>query len=161
MTGQPPENYPPPYGSYDPPGGYPNYGQPGGGYLPPPPGPQGGYPPPNSGYPPPNSGYPPPASGYPPPQQPYGGGYPPQSPYGQPVKPSNHLVWSIITIFMCFIPGIVATIYASQVDGMWSQGRWADATKASNNAKTWAIIATVLGGLVILSYLGRVGSHTR
>lgn len=158
MTGQPPENYPQ-YGGYEPPAGYPNYGQQGGGYPPPPPppGPQAGYPPPNPGYP--NAGYPPPAPGYPPPQ-PYGG-FQQQAPYGQQVKPNNHLIWSIITIFMCFIPGIVATIYASQVDGMWAQGRWADATKASNNAKLWAIIATVLGGLVILSYLGRVGSHVR
>lgn len=156
MTGQPPENYPP-YGGYEPPGGYPNYGPQGGGYTPPPPPPPPGQP---GGYPPPNAGYPPPGQGYPPPQQPYGG-YPPQGPYGQPVKPNNHLVWSIITIFLCFIPGIVATIYASQVDGAWSQGRYADATKASNTAKTWAIIATVLGGLVILSYLGRVGAHTR
>lgn len=160
MTGPPPDSYPP-YEGYEPPGGHPNYGPPGGGYTPPPPqNPYGGFPPPGGGYP--GGGYPPP--GYPPPgQQPQGyGGYPPQGPpgqYGQPIKPNNHLVWSIITIFLCLIPGIVATVYAAQVDGLWNQGRWPEATKASNNARTWAIIATVLGVLVILSYLGRAGSH--
>lgn len=136
MTGPPPDNHPP-YGGYEPPGGYPPYQ--GGGYQPPPPqGPYGGYPPPGP--------------------QPYGG-FSPQGPYGQPMKPNNHLVWSIITIFLCTIPGIVATVYASKVDSLWAQGRWAEATRSSNNAKTWAIVATVLGGLLWLSYLGRLGSH--
>ncbi|RUP03555.1 MAG: CD225/dispanin family protein [Mycobacterium sp.] len=136
MTGPPPDNHPP-YGGYEPPGGYPPYQ--GGGYQPPPP---------QSSY----GGYPPPGP------QPYGG-FSPQGPYGQPMKPNNHLVWSIITIFLCTIPGIVATVYASKVDSLWAQGRWAEATRSSNNAKTWAIVATVLGGLLWLSYLGRLGSH--
>ncbi|PJE08834.1 MAG: hypothetical protein CK428_19170 [Mycobacterium sp.] len=149
MTGPPPDNYPPP-GGYDPPGSYPPYQ--GGGYTPPPPpqGPYGGYPPPGGGYP--GSGYPPPAP------QPYGG-FSPQGPYGQPMKPNNYLVWSIITIFLCMIPGIVATVYSSKVDGLWAQGRWAEATKSASTAKTWAIVATVLGGLLWLSYLGRLGAR--
>lgn len=110
-----------------------------GGYQPPPPqAPYGGYPPPSP--------------------QPYGG-FSPQGPYGQPMKPNNYLVWSIITIFLCMIPGIVATVYSSKVDGLWAQGRWAEASRSANTAKTWAIVGTVLGGLLWLSYLGRIGSH--
>lgn len=163
---QPPDNYPP-YGSGESPGGYPAPYQ-GGGYTPPPPQPFGGYPPPGGGYPPqqfggyppPAGGYPPPGAGYPPPgnPQPYGG-FPPQGPYGQPGKPNNYLIWSIITIFLCTIPGIVATVYAAKVDGLWSQGRYAEATSSANTAKTWAIVATVIGGLFMLAYLGRLGSH--
>ena len=149
MTGQPPDNYSP-YGGYEPPEGYPPYQ--GGGYTPPPPQAQGPY----GGYPPPAGGYP--GGGYPPSPQPYGG-FSPQGPYGQPMKPNNYLVWSIITIFLCMIPGIVATVYASKVDGLWAQGRWAEATRSANTAKTWAIVGTVLGGLVLLSYVGRLGSH--
>jgi hypothetical protein len=75
------------------------------------------------------------------------------------MKPNNYLVWSIITIFLCMIPGIVATVYSSKVDGLWAQGHWAEASKSANTAKTWAIVGTVLGGLLWLSYLGRLGSH--
>ncbi|WP_155767840.1 CD225/dispanin family protein [Mycobacterium asiaticum] len=162
MTGPPPDNYSP-YGGYEPsPGEYPPYQ--GGGYPPPQPqqpygypAPGGGYPP--GGYPPPGGGYPPPGGGYPPSSpQPYGA-YPPHMQYGQAGKPSNYLVWSIITIFLCTIPGIVATVYAARVDGLWGQGRYAEATSASNTAKTWAIVASVLGGLMWLAYLGRLGSR--
>ena len=135
MTGPPPDNYSP-YGGYQPPGEYPPYQ--GGGYQPPHQGPYGGYPPPGP--------------------QLYGS-YAPQGPYGQAPKPNNYLVWSIITIFLCMIPGIVATVYSSKVDGLWAQGRWAEATSSANTAKTWAIVGTVLGVLIWLSYLGRVGSH--
>ena len=32
-------------------------------------------------------------------------------------KPDNYLVWSILaTLFCCLIPGIVAIVYAAQVD---------------------------------------------
>jgi uncharacterized membrane protein YvbJ len=37
----------------------------------------------------------------------------------QPIepKPDNYLVWSILaTLFCCLIPGIVAIVYAAQVD---------------------------------------------
>jgi hypothetical protein len=102
---------------------------------------------------------PPQYGGYPPPVPQQYGGYPPQGPYGQPMKPNNHLIWSIITIFLCTIPGIVATVYAAKVDGLWAQGRYAEATSSSNNAKTWAIVASVLGGFFVLLWLGRVGSH--
>ena len=155
MTGQPPENYPP-YGGYEPPGGYLPY-QSGGNAPPPQQGPYGGYPPPAGGYPPP---VPQQYGGYPPPVPQQYGGYPPLGPYGQPMKPNNHLIWSIITIFLCTIPGIVATVYAAKVDGLWAQGRYAEATSSSNNAKTWAIVASVLGGFFVLLYLGRLGSHT-
>jgi hypothetical protein len=154
MTGQPPENYPP-YGGYEPPGGYSPYQ--GGGNAPPPQqGPYGGYPPPAGAYPPPVPQY----GGYPPPAPQQYGGYPPPGPYGQPMKPNNHLIWSIITIFLCTVPGIVATVYAAKVDGLWAQGRYAEATSSSNTAKTWAIVASVLGGFFVLLYLGRLGSHT-
>ncbi|MBW0013894.1 CD225/dispanin family protein [Mycobacterium sp.] len=75
-------------------------------------------------------------------------GYPPQQPVGE--APKNYLVWSILTtLFCCLIPGIVAIVFSAQVNGLWAQGRYADAQKMSNRAKTWVIIAAVLGIILI------------
>ncbi len=75
-------------------------------------------------------------------------GYPPQQPVGE--APKNYLVWSILTtLFCCLIPGIVAIVFSAQVNGLWAQGRYAEAQKMSGRAKTWVIIAAVLGIIVI------------
>ncbi|MHA7652730.1 hypothetical protein ACX9NE_24200 [Mycobacterium sp. ML4] len=52
------------------------------------------------------------------------------------------------------LPGIVARASASRVDGLWAK-----ATSSANTAKTWAIAGAVLAGLILLSCLGRLGSH--
>jgi heme/copper-type cytochrome/quinol oxidase subunit 2 len=76
-------------------------------------------------------------------------GYPPHPPAGQP--PKNYLVWSIlVTLFCCLIPGIVAIVFSAQVNGLWAQGRYADAQRMSARARTWVLISVVLGLIVIV-----------
>lgn len=77
--------------------------------------------------------------GYP---MPYGGGYNAQ-PVGPP--PPNYLVWSIVTMLLCTIPGIVSLIFATQVNSKWTTGDAAGAYDASKKAKTWALVGTILG----------------
>lgn len=63
---------------------------------------------------------------------------------GQPTIPCppNYMVWAILTLLCCCLPfGIVAVVYASQVNSKWACGDYAGAQKASNNAKTWSLVA--------------------
>jgi hypothetical protein len=107
-----------------------------------PPGYGGGYgqqPPPGGGY---GGGYgqQPPPGGYGQ-QPPYGGGYGGQTP------PPNHLVWAIISIFLCWPLAIPSIIFASQVNSKFQAGDYAGAVESSGKAKTFALIATILGAL--------------
>lgn len=76
----------------------------------------------------------------------------------------NHLAWSIIMTILAFclccmvgaIPGVVAIVFATQVNGKLSAGDRAGAEQASKNAKLWAWITT---GLVILGLLLNVISY--
>jgi hypothetical protein len=87
---------------------------------------------------------PPPPPGYPPPPPP---GYPPQPPAGR--APSNYLVWSILVTIFCCIPfGIVAIVKSSQVNGLWAQGRYAEAQAAADSARKWIIWSVVIGLVV-------------
>jgi hypothetical protein len=103
---------------------------------------------------------PPPPPGYgtpPPPAPPYGqppGGYPGYGPapaYGYPpqpgvTKPPTNLVWGILTTLLCCLPaGIVSIVYAARVDGMFARGDYVGAKKASDNARTWAIVGAAAG----------------
>ena len=57
----------------------------------------------------------------------------------------NHLVWAILaTIFCCVPTGIVAIVYAAQVNGRLDAGDYEGARSASNSAKTWAIVSMAL-----------------
>src|SRR3978361_1705522 len=92
-------------------------------------------------YPPPPPGnYPPPPPGnYPPPQGPGG----PGGPTGQP---NNNLVWAILVTVLCCLPlGIVSIVKATQVSGLWGQGRFAEAQKSADDAKKFAIWGAVAG----------------
>jgi hypothetical protein len=58
----------------------------------------------------------------------------------------NHLVWSIlVTIFCCQPFGIVAIVYAAQVNSKLNLGDVAGATQSSENAKKWCWIAFLVG----------------
>ena len=84
----------------------------------------------------------PPPGNYPPPPPPGGGGFPPQQPQGTP--PSTNLVLAILTTLFCCLPfGIVSIVKASQVNGLWAQGRFAEAQASSDAAKKWAIWSVV------------------
>lgn len=63
--------------------------------------------------------------------------------------PPNYLVWAILSTILCCVPaGIVSIVFATKVNSKWQAGDQAGALKASNNAKTWAIVAAVLGVIV-------------
>ncbi|QDH69056.1 CD225/dispanin family protein [Marilutibacter alkalisoli] len=74
----------------------------------------------------------------------------------QPIP--NHLAWAIISAVVSFclccfvggIPGIVAIVFAAQVNSKLNQGDIDGARRASDNAKTWCWVAT---GLAIFGLL--------
>ena len=87
---------------------------------------------------------------------------PPPAP-NAPVEPARHpvptyMAWSIVVtiVSLCVccivgtIPGIVAIVFSSKVNGALDRGDYAGAQQASRNAKLWAWIAT---GLCIVGLL--------
>ena len=55
---------------------------------------------------------------------------------------SNYLVWAILSTLCCCLPtGIVAIVYAAQVDSKLAGGDYHGAVEASNNAKMWSWIS--------------------
>jgi predicted secreted protein len=90
---------------------------------------------------------PPPPPGYPPPPP----SYPPQQPPGQ--APNSHLVWSILVTLFCCLPfGIVAIVKSSQVNGLWAQGRYAEAQASADSARKWIIWGAVIGVVAGIIY---------
>ena len=87
-------------------------------------------------------------------------GQTPFDPYSQPAsgqfgqggpRPSipNHLVKAIISTLCCCLPfGIVAIVFAAQVNGKLDAGDYAGAQKASQQANTWGNIAIGVGIVV-------------
>jgi hypothetical protein len=74
-------------------------------------------------------------------------GYPPQPPAAQ--APNNYLVGSIlVTLFCCLPLGIVAIVKSTQVNGLWAQGRYAEAQAAAATAKK-LVIWTLITGVVL------------
>ena len=64
-------------------------------------------------------------------------------------EPDSYLVWAILCTVLCCLPlGIVSIVYSTKVSGLWSQGRYAEAQAASDNAKKWAIIGAIVGAVV-------------
>ena len=71
---------------------------------------------------------------------------PPQ--YGAPAHIDNHLIWAILATICCCVPtGIVAIVFAAQVNSKFAQGDVEGARRYANNARTWAIISAVLGAI--------------
>lgn len=67
-----------------------------------------------------------------------------------PVK--NHMVGAILcTLFCCLPCGIVAIVKASQVNTKLAQGDVAGAENAAQSAKTWILVAVILGVVVIFA----------
>ncbi|KUH81611.1 hypothetical protein AU186_17095 [Mycobacterium sp. GA-1999] len=62
-------------------------------------------------------------------------------------------MWGILVTVLCCLPfGIVSIVYASKVSGLWAQGQYAEAQKASDDAKKWAIWGAIAGVIVIVIY---------
>lgn len=73
---------------------------------------------------------------------------------GKPVAASaqvaNHMVGAILcTLFCCLPCGIVAIVKASQVNTKLAQGDVSGAENAARSAKTWILVAVILGVVVI------------
>ena len=80
------------------------------------------------------------------------------------VKPDNYLVFAIITTVLCCLPlGIVSIIHSTKVDNLWNSGQYADAKRASDQAKQFAIYAAIagviVGGLYLILVAAGVGTY--
>ena len=63
----------------------------------------------------------------------------------------NHLVWAILsTIFCCQPFGIVAIVYAAQVNSHMAAGNFDAAEQASSTAQKWCLAATITGVVLIV-----------
>jgi uncharacterized membrane protein YjgN (DUF898 family) len=68
-------------------------------------------------------------------------------------KPDTYLVWAILSTLMCCMPfGVVAIIFAAQVDGKWNAGDVAGAMDSSNKAKMWSMISAGAAAAVLVVY---------
>ena len=88
------------------------------------------------------------------PNNPYG--MPPQGYYPPPNVP-NYLVQSILVTLFCCLPfGIVAIVFASQVNGKLQAGDIQGAMHASKQAKMWCTISLAGWALFVLLYVGLI-----
>ena len=76
---------------------------------------------------------------------------PPSS--GGPASVPNFLVPAIISIFCCLPLGVVAVIFAAQVNGKVAAGDTAGALDSSKKAKMFSYIAIGLGLAGIICYV--------
>ncbi|WP_319454480.1 MULTISPECIES: CD225/dispanin family protein [unclassified Mycobacterium] len=98
--------------------------------------------------------YPPPPPGNYPPPPPPGAFPPPGGPVPGGAPPDNNLVWGIVVTVLCCLPlGIVSIVKATQVSGLWASGQHAEAQKAADDAKKFAIWGAIAGVVVIALYL--------
>ena len=65
----------------------------------------------------------------------------------------NYLVPAIISIFCCWPLGIVAIIFAAQVNGKVASGDLTGAAEASKKAKMFSFIAIGIGVVIGVIYL--------
>lgn len=76
---------------------------------------------------------------------------PPSS--GAPASVPNYLVPAIISLFCCLPLGVVAVIFAAQVNGKVTAGDTAGALDSSKKAKMFSYIAIGLGLAGIICYV--------
>ena len=108
---------------------------------------------------------PPPPTPEPPPDS--GPGYRPFRDAGvASTRVPNYLVQAILVTLFCCVPfGIVAIVYAAQVNGKVAMGDMEGAWRTSRSAKNWAWISFGVGlvitvGWVILIFVGAGGSES-
>jgi hypothetical protein len=69
-------------------------------------------------------------------------------------QPDSNLVWAIVVTVLCCLPlGIVSIIKSTQVSGLWNSGRYAEAQKAADDAKKFAIWGAIAGAVVAVLYI--------
>lgn len=79
-----------------------------------------------------------------------------QAPHYAPPPPiNNYLVPAILVTLCCCLPGgVVAIVYAAQVNSKLAAGDVMGAQAAARNAKMWSWISLIAGGLFGLAYAG-------
>jgi len=81
-------------------------------------------------------------------------GIPPRASVPLVHKPKSNLLSAILVTLLCCLPfGIVAIVYAAQVDTKWHAGDWHGAERASRAAKNWALAGVVCGILFSIVYV--------
>lgn len=78
---------------------------------------------------------------------------PPPPPTDVPANVPNYLVPAIISLFCCCPLGIVAVIFAAQVNGKVASGDIAGAVDSSKKAKLFSFISIGLGLAMVLFYV--------
>lgn len=75
-----------------------------------------------------------------------------------PPCPPNHLFEAISVTLCCCLPfGIVAIVYACQVNTLYAQGRYLEASRASEKAHNWITVAVVTNLVLLgLKFFARV-----
>ncbi len=69
--------------------------------------------------------------------------------------PKTWLVESIlVTLLCCQVFGAIAIVFSSQVESLYRTGRFDEANKYSERAKTWLIAGFVTGFVLVLFYIG-------
>lgn len=67
-------------------------------------------------------------------------------------------MWSIlVTLFCCLPLGIAAIVKSSQVNGLWAQGRYAEAQTSAESAKKLVMWSAIVGAVVTVMYVILVG----
>lgn len=77
--------------------------------------------------------------------------------------PPSFLAWAVVATVLFFLPfGVVAIVFASQVNGRYRSGDYAGAQESSRKARTWALWATLVGAVlwVVLIALAAFGVLT-
>jgi interferon-induced transmembrane protein len=78
---------------------------------------------------------------------------PPPPPVGGPANVPNYLIPAILSLFCCWPLGIVAIIFAAQVNGKVAAGDLTGAVDASRKAKLFSFIAIGIGVGLAAIYL--------
>jgi hypothetical protein len=78
--------------------------------------------------------------------------------FAAPATIPNYLVQAILVTLCCCLPfGIVAIVYAAQVNSKLEAGDIAGAQESSRNAKMWCWIGFGCGLLAVLIWMGLFG----
>ena len=66
--------------------------------------------------------------------------------------PPNYLVWAILATLFCCLPfGVVAIVFAAQVESKWFRGDCEGSLQASKNARVWCWVSFAMGlGLTLI-----------